>query len=254
MKQMYVDLKGQVAVVTGGATGIGREISKNFARCGAKVIINFSKSYIEAEETVEEIKKNNGIATFFKADLTDKTQCHELFQFCKKNHKSINILVANHGGVSTNSLTTDLTTEEWDNDFDLNCKSIYFCVRYGSPLMPNGGRIIVTSSISAKTGGPPGALPYCAAKGAINTMIKNWATEFAPKGITVNGVSPGVIWTRIHERRTTNEKKQELISRIPLNRVGQPHDLVGAYLLLSSQEGAYMTGQLLEVNGGLLFP
>jgi 3-oxoacyl-[acyl-carrier protein] reductase len=97
-------------------------------------------------------------------------------------------------------------------------------------------------------------ITYAAAKGAINNMVRNWAKEFAPRGITVNALAPGIVWTRLHQQGTTPEDYRKLIERIPMGYDGQPEDMVGAVLLLAGREGRYITGQILEVNGGILMP
>ena len=116
------------------------------------------------------------------------------------------------------------------------------------------GRVIVTSSISARTGAGPGMIIYAAAKGAINNMVRNWAKEFAPRGITVNAIAPGVIRTRLHRRFTRPDEYLKLIQRIPLGRDGVPEDCIGTTLLLASKAGGFITGQVIEINGGMSMP
>ena len=144
---------------------------------------------------------------------------------------------------------------QWDADLDVNCKAVFYCVKHAVGRFPEDkGRIIITSSISARSGGGPGMVPYAAAKGALNNMIRGWAKEFAPRGITVNGIAPGIIRTRLHEKQTDPEDYRNLIKRIPLGRDGKPEDCVAAVLLLASDDGAYITGQIIEINGGMAMP
>ena len=252
---MRVDLHGQTAVVTGGGTGIGRAISMGLARCGAAVVVNYSRSRKEAEETVREIEAAGGRALAVQADVTDEAQAERLMQTASEAFGGLHILVANAGGATVQCPTADLTSAQWDADLDLNCKAVFYCVKQAVRRFPEDkGRIIITSSISARSGGGPGMVPYAAAKGAINNMIRGWAKEFGPSGITVNGIAPGIIWTRLHEKQTDPEDYQNLIKRIPLGRDGKPEDCVGAVLLLASEEGGYINGQILEINGGMAMP
>ena len=168
----------------------------------------------------------------------------------------LDILVANAGGRVGLGLTEELTEEQWDAGLAANCKSVFLCVKHAIRRFPDvGGRIIVTSSISARSGAMPGALTYAAAKAALNNMVRCWAKELAPRKTTVNAIAPGVIWTRLYERAALPpEEFEKLLRQIPLGRAGKPQDCVGAVLLLASDDGSYITGQIIEINGGKLMP
>lgn len=251
---MKVDLNGRRALVTGGGTGIGRAIALGLARCGAAVVINYSKSMKAAEDTVAEIGKQGGRAIAIQADVTDETQTRELIGKAVQFLGGVDVLVANAGGPTKSWSTVDLSSEDWDRGLALNCKSVFLCVKHVIPLLPDHtGRIIVTSSISGRSGGTPGLITYAAAKGALNNMVRGWAKELGARGITVNAIAPGVIWTRIHEL-TDPEYYRTVIKRIPLARDGKPEDCVGAVLLLASEDGSYITGQIIEINGGMQMP
>lgn len=252
---MYVDIKGRVALVTGGGTGIGRAISIGLVNCGCNVTINYSRSKTAAEETVACIKKNGGNAISIQADVTNEQQVKDLIKKTCEHFGGLDILIANAGGHTKYASTDVLTSEDWDHGLGLNCKSVFYCVKHASTKLPESiCRIIITSSISARSGSGPGMITYAAAKGAINNMVRGWAKEFAPKGITVNAIAPGVIWTRLHEKNTDPEEYKKLIERIPLGRDGKPEDCVGSVLLLASDEGGYITGQIIEINGGMQMP
>ena len=254
-RPMTVDLRGRVALVTGGGTGIGQAVSIALARCGASVAVNYSKSESEAKDTVEKICTAGGEAITVKADVTDERQVERLITTTRETFGGLDILMANAGGPVGTALTNELTETQWNQGLDLNCKSVFFCVKHAIPCLPHGrGRIIVTSSISARSGAAPGALTYVAAKGALNNMVRNWAKELGPRGITVNAIAPGVICTRIHKQGTDPAEYQKLIERIPLGRDGKPEDCGGAVLLLASEEGSYITGQIIEINGGMQMP
>ena len=252
---MRVDLRGLSALVTGGGTGIGRAISEGLARCGASVAVNYNRSQAAAQETVAKIEQAGGRAIAVQADVTQENQVSALVKTACDTFGGLHILVANAGGALVRSPTAEMNDAEWESDLALNCRAVLYCVKHAVGRLPDDrGRIIITSSISARSGGGPGMVSYAAAKGAINNMIRSWAKEFAPRGITVNGFAPGVIWTRLHEEGTDPEEYKALIKRIPLGRDGRPEDCVGAVLLLASVDGGYITGQIIEVNGGMAMP
>ncbi len=249
---MSVELKGRTAVVTGGGTGIGRAVSIGLARCGASVVVNYSRSLQEANETVEEIRRMGGQALAMRADVTDEQQVADLMAAALENFGGLDILVANAGAPGQGHPTSDLTEEQWEHDLATNCRSAFFCVKHAMAHLPDGrGRIILTGSMSARTGATPGALTYVASKAALEGMTRNWAQEFGPRGITVNTIAPGIVRTRLHDRASA-ERYQYLIGRIPLGRDGQPEDCVGAFLLLAGDDGAFITGQVIEIGGGML--
>ena len=252
---MRVDLRGRTAVVTGGGTGIGRAISVVFGRCGAAVVVNYSRSQAEAEETVRSIEAGGGRALAHQADVTDEAQIEGMMATAVEKFGGLDILMANAGGPVGLGRTAGLTEEQWNEGLNLNCKSVFYCVKHAMPRLPDRhGRIIVTSSISARSGATPEAITYVAAKGALNNMIRCWAKDLGPRGITVNAIAPGIIWTRFHEKNTSAEKRAELLKRIPLGRIGLAEDCAGMAALLASDEGGYITGQTIEINGGMQMP
>jgi len=252
---MRVDLRGRSAVVTGGGTGIGRAISIAFGRCGAAVLVNYSRSRQEAEDTVRVIEEAGGRAIAHKADVTDEAQVEAMMATAVDSFGGLDILMANAGGPVGVGRTADLSEEQWNQGLNLNCKSVFYCVKHAIPRLPDKrGRIIVTSSISARSGATPEAITYVAAKGALNNMIRCWAKDLGPRGITANAIAPGIIWTRFHERNTSDEKRAELLKRIPLGRVGMAEDCVAVALMLASDDGGYVTGQTIEINGGMQMP
>ena len=252
---MLVDLKSRRALVTGGGTGIGRAIAIGLARSGAAVVVNYSRSEQGANETVEEIRRSGGLEIAVKADVTDEDQVELLVNTVVREYGGLEILVANAGGPTGTVATDALTSQEWDEGLDLNCKAVFYCAKHALHHLPDRiGRIIVTSSISGRSGSAPGTITYAAAKGAIYNMVRSWAKEYGQRGITANAIAPGIIWTRIHQQGTDPESYKQLITRVPLARDGQPEDCVGPVLLLASDDGSYITGQTIEVNGGMQMP
>ena len=255
MRDMSVDLEGRSALVTGGGTGIGRAIALALGRCGADVTIGYHQSRDEAEHTLRELEGTGRNATVFRADITVEAEAERLVEHAATSFAGLDVVVANAGAPVGRGATAELTAEQWQEALALNCSSVFYTVKHAIPrLTDQRGRVIVTSSISARTGAGPGALGYAAAKGALTNMVRNWAKELAPRGITVNAIAPGIIRTRIHEQGTDPDEYQRLIARIPLGRDGVPEDCVGAVLLLASREGSFITGQSIEINGGMNMP
>ncbi len=256
MKPMQVDLTGRSAIVTGGATGIGRAISLGLARCGASVVVGYHTSGQAAEELVAEISGQGGTAIAIQADVTDEAGVRSLISSAKDRFGRLDILVANAGGPTVQGPTAELTTGEWDHALAVNCTSVFVSVKHAIPVLEEGtGRIIVNSSINARTGGGANNLSYAASKAAVSNMVRQWARELAGRRITVNGIAPGVIRTRLQERWTPPETYRKLTDElIPLRRDGLPEDCVGPVLLLASDDGSYITGHVIEINGGLSMP
>ena len=191
-KPLTVDLEGRCALVTGGGTGIGRAIAMGLARCSARVVVNYSRSATEARDTVAEIIRQGGQAVSVRADVTDEEQVRLAIRMAIRTYGGLDILMANAGGPTEQCPTAALSSERWDEGLNLNCKSVFFCVKHAIPLLPDGhGRILITSSISARSGGGPGTITYTAAKGALNNLVRGWAKELGPRGITVNADRAG---------------------------------------------------------------
>ena len=250
---LQVDLTERTAVVTGGGTGIGRAIALGLAGCGANVVVNYSRSKQQAETTAAQIRESGVGALSIRADVSCWNDVEAMVQAAVDTFGGLDILVNNAGVALENYQTHQLPEEIWDRTLEVNVKGVFLCCKAAIPVLPdNTGRIVNVSSISARSGGGPGALPYAAAKAAVTNMTRNLAKELAPRAITVNGIAPGIIWTRMHWERTPADEYQQLVERIPLKRDGQPEEMVGAVLLLVSDAGSYITGETIEINGGML--
>jgi 3-oxoacyl-[acyl-carrier protein] reductase len=239
---MQVDLQGKTAIVTGGGTGIGRAIALGFGRCGANVVVDHPNGREEADEVVKEIRGYGSKAIEVRADVTRWDEVQAMFSATLDAFGRVDILVNNAGGITTRHAAHEVPEEVWSHIVELNATSVFLCCKAAIPLLPDGtGRIINISSVAAHNGAGIGLLPYGAAK------------ELAPRGITVNGIAPGIIDTDFHRLHTPPETYAALVRQIPLGRDGKPEDLVGAALLLASAEGSYITGEIIEVNGGAWF-
>lgn len=235
-------LQGKVAVVTGGAKGIGMEVAKKFSKEGAKVIaVDMTKLTYEANN-VEGVILN----------VTDTTACKEFFDTMITKYGTIDILV-NNAGITRDAMTRKMTDEQWDLVIDVNLKGVFNLVRYIGPQMENsgGGSIINISSVVGEFGNI-GQANYSATKAGILGLTKTWAKEFARKGVPVrcNAIAPGYVMTDIL-KTVPEELLKQFADLTMLKRLGQPEEIANACLFLASDESSYITGHTLSVNGGM---
>jgi 3-oxoacyl-[acyl-carrier protein] reductase len=247
-------LTGQVALVTGGSSGIGKASALAFAREGARVGVNYLKNQKGAEEAVDAIRKAGGEAVAIRADVTRKQDVHELVSTVRKLWGRIDILLNNAGDLIARRTLSDMTEEYWDQIMDLNLKSAFLCTQavWEEMVARKSGCIINVSSIAARNGGGVGVAAYSAAKGGVLAYTKGLAKELAPHGVRVNGVSPGIIATPYHERYTSPELMAKLVANIPQGRPGTSEEVADVILFLASPGARYMAGETIEINGGML--
>ncbi len=247
-------LKGQVALITGASSGIGRATAELFAREGAKVGVNYLKNQKGAEEAVEAIRKAGGEAIAVRADVSRSAEVQSLVAAVHKAWGQIDILINNAGDLIARRTLKDMTEEYWDQIMDLNLKSVFLCTQavWQEMAARKSGYIVNVSSIAGRNGGGVGAAAYAAAKGGLLTYTKGLAKELAPHGIRVNGIAPGVIATPYHERYSPPEVMAKFIANIPMGRAGTAEDIADVILFLVSPTARYMLGETVEVNGGLL--
>ena len=245
-------LRGQRALVTGGASGIGRGIVEALAAHGVDVVLTYLSSDAGARETVA-VAQSHGVKAYaLQADLTDEAAVNHVVSETQRLLGGIDILVANAGGILGRIGTLDLTREIWDNAFALNVTSTFLCCKAVIPGMiaQGNGNIVLMSSQAAFDGGGVGSAYYAATKGAILTYNRGLAKELAPHHIRVNCVAPGLIDTRFHDINTPPDMRAAVRGRIPLGREGTPTDVAGAVIYLTSELGAYLTGETIIINGG----
>lgn len=251
---MRSDLEGKVALVTGGARDIGRAISLKLAEAGASVVVNYHSSEEAASNVVREIESGGGHAKAVKADVTVEADVTKLVDATREAFGgAIDVLVNNAGGMPARKKMDDMDAAFWDHVVALNLKSVFLVTKAALPYLPEGATIVNLASLAARDGGGGGAIAYSAAKGGVLTMTRGLSKELASRKIRVNCVSPGMIDTDFHDRLTPGEVRKTVASRTAIGREGTPEDVANAVLFLASAASAYITGESIEVNGGLYF-
>jgi len=254
---MQLGFKDQVVLVTGASSGIGAASAQGFASLGARTVLHYNSNEDGVRATQRSIQDAGGTASTVRADLTSSEAAAGMVDQVVQEHGRIDVLVNNAGDIVRRARVEELTDEEFRRVIDLNLTAVFSACRQVLPVMRKlgGGAIVNLSSVAARTGGGGGAVVYATAKGAVSTFTRGLAKEVAGDGIRVNAVAPGIILTPIHDRHTSDEQLQAMLSGVPMGRAGTPDETVGAVLFLaSSSMSSYVTGQVIEVNGGQLTP
>jgi len=245
-------LQGKKAIITGSSYGIGKSIALLFAGEGADIVINYSKSEKKALEVVSEIEKIGTRAVAVKADVSNSTEVKKLVEKTIETFRTIDILINNAGIIAFGELE-EIDDECLEKVLAINYKGTFYCCRETVPIMKkNGyGKIVNVSSIAGQQGDYATAPCYGASKGAMNVLTKSLARQFGPFGINVNAIAPHAIITPMMDY--WNEERKEVMRKlIPVRRLGTPEDVATTALFLVSDEASFITGQILNVNGGYL--
>lgn len=244
-------LQDQVALVTGASRGLGRAIALELASQGASVIVNYAGSEDKAKAVVEEIKALGQQAIAVRCNVANSDEVASMVKTAVEEFGKIDILV-NNAGVTRDNLLMRMKEEEWDTVLDTNLKGVFLCTKSVTRLMmkQRKGRIINVASVVGVVGNA-GQANYVAAKAGVIGLTKTTAKELAPRGITVNAIAPGFITTDMTDQ-LPEEVRTGLLSQIPLARFGQPEDIAKVVSFLASSDSAYMTGQTLCVDGGMV--
>jgi 3-oxoacyl-[acyl-carrier protein] reductase len=247
--------KDKVVVITGGASGIGGATTRAFAREGAKVAFTYATSAEEAATIERDCKAQGQIALGFKANLTNPEAIVGVFADVEQRLGPVDVLFANAGGLLQRRRCVDSTLELWSEAIAINLTSTFLACQAALRSMEprRTGAIVTMSSLAAYDGGGPGASHYAATKGAIASFTRALGKEVGPLGIRVNGVAPGLIGTRFHDTFSTPEGRAATVERTPLRREGSPEDVASVVLYLASDEASFVTGEVVQVNGGIGF-
>jgi 3-oxoacyl-[acyl-carrier protein] reductase len=249
------EFANRTALVTGASGGIGRATALLLAARGARVGVHYYSKQDAAESVVKEITANGGQAAAFKADVRAASQVSKLIASVEQTLGPIDLLINNAGDLIERLPLLKMTEARWHEVIDLNLTSVFLCMQTIAPSMiaRKRGVIVNMSSLAAHNGGGPGAFAYSAAKAGVIALTKATAKELAPHGIRVNCVAPGLIGdTAFHARFTPPEAFDAATRTIPLGRAGTPEDVAGVIAFLCSEDSAFLAGETIEINGGML--
>lgn len=247
-------LEGKNALITGGDSGIGRAVAIAFAREGANVAIShLPEEQDDAKETLRWIKEAGRKSIDFAGDIRDEQHCREMVERTAKEFGSIDILINNAAFQMTHQKIEEFSSEEWDRTFRTNIYAMFYLSKAAVPLMKPGSSIVNTASVQAyqATGM---LLAYASTKGAIVTFTKALSELVAERGIRVNAVAPGPVWTPLISSTMPDEKVKKFGETSPLERPAQPAELAPSYVFLASAEASYITGSVMDLTGGKKLP
>lgn len=243
-------LTGRKALITGGDSGIGKAVAIAFAREGADVLISYLNEEEDAKETANYVQAAGRKAILVPGDISNEAHCKQLVEKTIMEFGQLDIIVNNAAYQMEHSSLQEITTEEWEYTFRTNLTAIFHICKAAEPHLKPGSSVINTSSVNAYT--PNKALmPYAVTKGAIQNFTAVLAQLWGEKGIRVNCVAPGPVWTPLIPGSFSGEKVKEFGSQTPLKRAGQPAELAPVFVLLASEEASYMSGATVQVTGGM---
>jgi NAD(P)-dependent dehydrogenase (short-subunit alcohol dehydrogenase family) len=242
-------LEGKKAIITGGDSGIGRAVAIAFAREGADVLIAYLNEDEDARDTAQWIEKAGRKAVLISGDIQDEKHCSHIIENAITEFGRIDILVNNAAFQMSQDSLQSVTAEEWDRTFRTNVYAMFYLCRAAEPHLQPGSAVINTSSVNAYEPKPK-LVAYAATKGAIQNFTASLAQLWAEKGIRVNCVAPGPVWTPLIPSTLPKEEVEKFGQTTPMGRTAQPAELAPAYVLLASDESSFMTGSTVQVTGG----
>lgn len=244
-------LKGKVAIISGGDSGIGRAVAIAYAKEGADVVIAYLNEHDDASETKARIEQLGHRCLVVAGDIGDEVFCQEIINQTMEGFKKIDILVNNAGEQHPQNSLLDVTTAQLETTFRTNIFSYFFLTKAALPHLKSGSVIINTASITAYEGHDQ-LIDYSATKGAVVSFTRSLSESLCKLGIRVNGVAPGPIWTPLIPASFQEDHVATFGSTTPMKRAGQPKELAPAYVFLASEDSSYMSGQILHINGGTI--
>lgn len=244
-------LQGKYALITGGDSGIGRAVAIAFAKEGANIAIAYLDEHEDAEETKRWVEGQGVQCFLFPGDVSDEQHCQQVVAEAAKQLGGLNIVVNNVAQQYPQQGLEQITAEQLEKTFRVNIFSYFYITKAALAHLKQGDTIVNTASITAYEGNEQ-LIDYSATKGAIVSFTRSLAKSLVPKGIRVNGVAPGPIWTPLIPSSFDKKKVSEFGSNVPMKRPGQPSELAPAYVYLASDDSTYVSGQMLHVNGGVI--
>lgn len=250
--ELVEEAKKRVALVTGASSGIGRAIAIALARRGFAVVVNFHRNKSGARETARLVEQAGGSARIHRADVSDASAVQVMLRSAEESEGGLDALVNNAGDPMHRLPFEEWTPEQLDRVVAVNLGSVFLCTQAALPLLRRrgGGAIVNITSIGARLGGTPMTLPYAAAKGAVETFTAGLARVLGPEKIRVNAVSPGSIRTSMRDTFSDEAHQRQALAETPLGRLGEPEEVAEAVAYLVSDAAAFITGQILRVDGG----
>ncbi|MFW2137265.1 SDR family oxidoreductase [Chryseobacterium sp. TY4] len=242
-------LKDKVVLITGGDSGIGKAVALLFAKEGADIIIVYLSETKDAKQTKKEVETFSRKCTLIKADLSRESQCKKVIEKTVKIYKKIDILINNAALHWESASLEEISTEQLLRTFQNNFFSYFWITKYALAFLSKGSSIINTSSVTAYRGSAH-LIDYSATKGAIISFTRSLAANLVDKGIRVNAVAPGPIWTPLISSSFSPKKNSEFGSDSPMKRAGMPNEVAPSFLFLASEDSSYITGQVIHPNGG----
>lgn len=244
-------LANKVAIVTGGDSGIGRAVAVHFAREGADVAVAYLEEDDDAEETRRMVTDEGRQCALYRGDLGDPSACEALVKEAMGTFERIDVLVNNGAEQHDVDTLEEITPEHWDRTFRTNIHAYFYLTRDALPHMGEGSSIINTTSVNAYKGNAH-LIAYTSTKGAIVAFTRSAALTLVERGIRVNGVAPGPVWTPLIPATFPEKKVSTFGGQVPMDRAGQPSEIAPSYVFLASADASYMTGQILHPNGGYI--
>ena len=242
-------LTSRKAIITGGDSGIGRAVAIAFAREGADVLISYLNEDEDAQETAQLVEEAGQKAVLISGDISNEAHCKEIINRAVSELGGLDILVNNAAFQMERESLQEISTEEWDHTFRVNIHAMFYLCKAAEPHLKPGSTVVNTTSVNAYKA-PPKLIPYSATKAAIQNFTVSLGQLWADKGIRVNCVAPGPIWTPLIPSTMSADHVKSFGESVPMKRAGQPAELAPIYVLLASQDSSYMTCSTVQVTGG----